>query len=80
MYGKIVLIVVLSALHIFFGIISFIVGVLTSAQSLIWMAHTVSPLWSGAFVSLFFHQVASAILEFDVFFLFTSSLSAGAQV
>ena len=40
MYAKIVFVIVLSAIGIFFGIVSFIIGILSSAQAPIWMAHT----------------------------------------
>lgn len=52
MYAKLLFVIVLSSLSIFFGVFSFAIGMLSSAQSQVWMAHTVSPLWSGAFVSL----------------------------
>ena len=52
MYGNVVVIIFISSVHILLGVISFITGVLTSIQSLIWMAHTVSPIWSGVFVSI----------------------------
>jgi hypothetical protein len=51
MQPKIIFVIVLSALSIFFGILSAILGVLSTIQAPIWMAHTISPLWSGFFVS-----------------------------
>lgn len=52
MLAKIFFVIILCSLHIFFGLVSFIVGILISIQALVWMAHTVSPIWSGAFVSI----------------------------
>jgi sorbitol-specific phosphotransferase system component IIBC len=53
MYAKILLVVILSSTSIFFGFVSFIIGILSSIQAPVWMAHTVSPLWSGTFVIFF---------------------------
>ena len=50
MYAKIFFVLFISSMHILFGLVSFVVGVFASIKSLIWMAQTVSPIWSGAFV------------------------------
>ncbi|CAF1002140.1 unnamed protein product [Brachionus calyciflorus] len=47
MLGKIVFIIIISSFHILLGVINFIVGILSSIRSRVWMAHTVSPIWSG---------------------------------
>lgn len=51
MYTIILFIIVLSATHIILGLISFIIGIIATVQALVWIAHTVSPIWSGVFVS-----------------------------
>lgn len=47
-----VLVVGLSIIHILVGAVSICLGTISSIQGLVWMAHRVSPIWSGAFVSL----------------------------
>lgn len=42
---------VLSVLHLAIGSVSVCVGVALSAKAEVWLAHTVSPIWSGCFVS-----------------------------
>jgi len=51
MYAPVPITIVLSCLHILLGIISFVTGVLSSIHALVWLAHTVSPIFSGCFVS-----------------------------
>ncbi|KAF6024334.1 hypothetical protein EB796_017335 [Bugula neritina] len=51
----IVLTYLCSTLHGLMGIMSIILGVLSSRKSEVWMAHRVSPIWSGAFVSSKLH-------------------------
>ncbi len=51
MYKSIILVITISIVHILLGIICLFTGVLSSIQALVWIAHTVSPIWSGAFVS-----------------------------
>jgi hypothetical protein len=53
MYIKVLLVVILSAIHIFFGVISIITGITSTIQALVWVAHAISPIWSGAFVCIF---------------------------
>ncbi|KAH3859162.1 transmembrane protein 196-like [Dreissena polymorpha] len=40
---------VISGIHALLGIISVIVGIISSSQSEVWLAHCVSPIWSGGF-------------------------------
>lgn len=51
MYVIIVSVVVLSVCHLSLGLLSVIVGMISSIHAEVWMAHSVSPIWSGAFVS-----------------------------
>ncbi|XP_006815793.1 transmembrane protein 196-like [Saccoglossus kowalevskii] len=39
---------VLAVTHIMLGLISFGVGAISSSRAVMWLAHTVSPVWSGA--------------------------------
>lgn len=41
----------LSVLHLGLGAVSVCVGMISSIQAVVWMAHRVSPIWSGGFVS-----------------------------
>ncbi|XP_033113094.1 transmembrane protein 196-like [Anneissia japonica] len=34
-------------LHLTLGLLSFTVGCISSSQAIVWLAHTVSPIWSG---------------------------------
>ena len=52
MYIKVLLVIILSAIHIFFGVISIITGITSTIQALVWVAHAISPIWSGAFVKI----------------------------
>ena len=52
MYAKIYVVVVLLVFHVIFGIISIFTGILSTLRALVWTAHTVCPIWTGAFVSL----------------------------
>lgn len=40
-----------SGFHIFLGLLSVCVGVILSIQAEVWLAHSVSPIWSGGIVS-----------------------------
>ncbi|XP_013069501.1 transmembrane protein 196-like [Biomphalaria glabrata] len=40
---------VVSGCHIFLGLLSVIVGVISSIKADVWLAHRVSPIWSGGF-------------------------------
>ncbi|XP_029642959.1 uncharacterized protein LOC106873950 [Octopus bimaculoides] len=40
---------VLSGLHFFVGLVSVCVGVVSSIKAEVWLAHSVSPIWSGGF-------------------------------
>lgn len=42
----------ISAFHAFLGLVSVCVGVVSSIQAEVWLAHSVSPIWSGGFVSM----------------------------
>lgn len=46
-----VLTIVCALLHVISGVLSVCVGVAASVQADIWLAHSVSPIWSGVFVS-----------------------------
>jgi hypothetical protein len=52
--SRVVLVVtiVFAALHVISGLMSVCVGVAASVQSEMWLAHTVSPIWSGAFFAV----------------------------
>ncbi|XP_064600843.1 transmembrane protein 196-like [Liolophura sinensis] len=39
----------ISAFHAFLGLVSLCVGVVSSIQAEVWLAHSVSPIWSGGF-------------------------------
>lgn len=41
-----------SGCHIFLGVFSVCLGVILSIQAEVWLAHSVSPIWSGGIVSL----------------------------
>ena len=43
--------IVMSFLHILIGCVSVCIGVISSVQAEVWLAHRVSPIWSGGFVS-----------------------------
>ena len=43
---------IISGVHIFLGILSVCLGVVSSIRSEVWLAHSVSPIWSGGFVSM----------------------------
>ena len=47
-----VLICAVSIAHIILGLLSIVIGVTSSVDAEVWMAHRVSPIWSGSFVSL----------------------------
>lgn len=51
-YAVVLGVVVLSVLHFLIGLMSVCVGVASSVTAEVWLAHTVSPIWSGAFVSI----------------------------
>ncbi len=50
-YAVVVAVVILGVIHVVNGIFSICLGVTSSIKAEIWLAHTVSPIWSGAFVS-----------------------------
>jgi len=52
MYIFITLTYAISSLHLLLALISIIVGIISQSRSPVWMAHSVSPIWSGVFVSL----------------------------
>ena len=51
MYIIVIIIVALSILHFIFGLASFIIGIICTLAAVVWKAETVSPIWSGIFVS-----------------------------
>jgi hypothetical protein len=57
MYIFIKLTYAISSLHLLLALISIIVGIISQSRSPVWMAHSVSPIWSGVFVSLIDDEV-----------------------
>ena len=53
-YAVVVAVVILGVIHVINGTFSICLGVTSSIKAEIWLAHTVSPIWSGAFVSMRF--------------------------
>ena len=51
MWAVVIAVLVLSVFHLSLGLVSVCVGLLASIQAEVWMAHSVSPIWSGGFVS-----------------------------
>lgn len=49
MWAILVAVIGLSVFNIWLGLISVVVGVIASIQAEVWMAHSVSPIWSGGF-------------------------------
>ena len=47
----------LCLVHVLLGLVAVAIGVTASIQADVWLAHTVSPIWSGVFVSI--HQIRS---------------------
>jgi hypothetical protein len=52
MYIFITLTYAISSLHLLLASISILVGIISQSRSPVWMAHSVSPIWSGIFVSI----------------------------
>lgn len=50
MYIFIGLTYVISSLHLVLALINIILGITSQIREPIWMAHSISPLWSGVFV------------------------------
>ena len=63
-YAVVVAVVILGVIHVINGTFSICLGVTSSIKAEIWLAHTVSPIWSGAFVSRFMYY----IFQFSFFF------------
>lgn len=51
MYSFILLTYAISLVHLLLALISILVGIISQSRALVWMAHSVSPIWSGIFVS-----------------------------
>lgn len=51
MYIFITLTNAISSIHLLLALINILVGIISQSQLPIWMAHSVSPIWSGVFVS-----------------------------
>jgi len=49
---------VISGFHIVLGLISVVVGIISSIKAEVWLAHSVSPIWSGGFVSIEFYLLS----------------------
>ncbi|CAH1790706.1 unnamed protein product [Owenia fusiformis] len=49
MFAVILAVLVLAGCHLVLGVVSVGVGVIASIQAEVWLAHTVSPIWSGGF-------------------------------
>ena len=43
---------IISGFHVVLGLISIVVGIVSSIKAEVWLAHSVSPIWSGGFVSI----------------------------
>jgi hypothetical protein len=67
-------IIIICLFHILFGILSFLFGILTSIKAHIWVAHAVSPIWSGAFVSIHILPFFLLVLDFYYYFVDKSLL------
>ncbi|CAF0822475.1 unnamed protein product [Didymodactylos carnosus] len=52
MYIVIGLTYAVSSLHIFLALMSLVVGIISASKALVWMAHSVSPIWSGVFFAI----------------------------
>ena len=51
MYIYIGLTYAISSFHLLLGLISILLGIISQSRELVWMAHSISPIWSGVFVS-----------------------------
>lgn len=51
MYIYIALTYAISTLHVLLALISILLGIVSQSRKVVWMAHSVSPIWSGVFVS-----------------------------
>ncbi|OWF46583.1 Transmembrane protein 196 [Mizuhopecten yessoensis] len=49
MHPVIILVYVTSSFHVLLGLLSVVLGVVSSIKSEVWLAHRVSPIWSGGF-------------------------------
>mgnify|MGYP001047294488 FL=1 len=67
MYSFILLTYVISLVHLLLALISIVVGIISQSRALVWMAHSVAPIWSGIFVS--FEEEKKIIIQHLVFFL-----------
>lgn len=54
MYIFIGLTYALASIHIILALLSIILGIISQSREPIWMAHSISPLWSGVFVRIYF--------------------------
>ncbi|CAF2806768.1 unnamed protein product [Rotaria sp. Silwood2] len=52
MYILIVLTYAISSLHVILALMSIIIGIISQSREPVWMAHSISPLWSGVFFAL----------------------------
>ncbi|CAF0907342.1 unnamed protein product [Adineta steineri] len=52
MYIFIGLTYAISSLHVVLALIIIILGIISQSRELVWMAHSISPLWSGVFFAL----------------------------
>ena len=52
MWPIIIAVYALCSCHAVIAVLSVIIGVASSIKAEVWMAHRVSPIWSGAFVSI----------------------------
>lgn len=57
MWPVLMAVYVLSSCHALIGVLSIVIGIISTLDTEIWMAHRVSPIWSGGFVS----TVASSV-------------------
>lgn len=65
MYIYITLTYAVSSLHLLLALISIIVGIIAQSRSPVWIAHSVSPIWAGVFVSRAVRVTAFATVCFQ---------------
>ncbi|KAI0231989.1 hypothetical protein LSAT2_017670, partial [Lamellibrachia satsuma] len=73
MWAVTIAVLVLSVFHLLLGFISMCVGIAASIQADVWLAHSVSPIWSGGFVSGMFniHMFSSECPQIMCFMAFS---------
>lgn len=62
MYIFIGLTYAISSLHVILALMSIILGIISQSREPVWMAHSISPLWSGVFVRISFDSIELVLL------------------